>query len=267
MGSVRRVALVVVGLLGPATVVGALLPSAAAASCAVMTISATPNSLVRLTVSSVSVAKGGCVEFVNNTSNAAQVTVAATSYSQTVPAKGSTSGSSNYVVTKTVTVAVSSGLRSGSGTITATAPSPTPSHPTSTPGPTTSHPASPTATPQVTPSRSGSRHHRHHRQHPVKISLPPLPPLPTGGLTAQPRGSNPVIAPGLTSATAAPSQPSTGGPTTAVATAIEPATDNKRGLPALIAAVLVIGLAAAYGRALLNYAPAVDNGSARQHRA
>jgi hypothetical protein len=101
----------------------------------------------------------------------------------------------------------------------------------------------------------------------VKVSLPPLPPLPTGGLLVQPRGSNPLVAPGLTSATATASQPAAGDRTTAVATVVEPGTDDKRGLPALIALVVVVGLGAAYGRALLAYAPTVDNRPPRRHRA
>lgn len=271
MGSVRRVAIAaaVAALLGPAAVVGvdSLLQPAAAASCAVMTISSTPKSLVRLTVNSVAVARGGCVEFANTTSGAVVVTVVGTSYSQTVPAKGTTSGSSNYLVTKTVTVQVSSGLRSGSGSITARDSSPTPTR-SSTP---TKAPTS-TATPRRSPTTSAShkaarRHHHRRAGHRVKVSLPPLPPLPTNGLTGQPRGSNPVVAPGLTSATAAPTQPASGSSTTAVATVLDPVSGNKRGLPVLIAIALMVGLVAAYGRAVLAYDPAVDNRPQRGHRA
>jgi hypothetical protein len=100
----------------------------------------------------------------------------------------------------------------------------------------------------------------------VKVSLPPLPPLPTNGLSTQPQGSNPVVAPGLSSATAAPSQPSPGSHTTGVATVVDPVTGNDRGLPVLLAAVLLVGLVAAYGRVLLGYAPPVDNRPSHPYR-
>jgi len=271
-GTVRgvgAVAALAVGLLGSAAVVGAgeLLQPAAGASCAVMTIATASNSLVRLAVTSVSVSKGGCVEFANTTSAPVQVTVVGTTYSRTVPANATTSGSSNYQVTKSVTVQASSGLRSGSGTITARSPSPAPTH-TSTPTPTpratrsTSPPVSATSSPSPAAS-----HRRHRRGHRLKVSLPPLPPLPTDGLTTQPPASNPVVAPGLTSATAAPSQPTPSSHTTGTATVVEPATGSDRGLPVLLAAVLLVGLVAAYGRVLLGYAPAVDNRPSHPHRA
>jgi hypothetical protein len=101
----------------------------------------------------------------------------------------------------------------------------------------------------------------------VKVSLPPLPPLPTGGGTAQAQGTNPLIAPGLTTTAPLISPPLSGSHTTAAATVIEPATGSKRGLPVLIAVVLVLGLAAAYGRVAVGYVPAVDDGSGRHHRA
>jgi hypothetical protein len=236
-----------------------------------VTIAATPKSLVRLTVGSVSVTRGGCVEFSNTTSASVRVSVAGTSYAETVPAKGTTSGSSNFLVTKTVTVNATSGLRSGSGTITAAEASPT-SSPSNPPTQT----AVPHPSPSTAPATSPSRHRHHHRKrqhhlnrqrHRVKVSLPPLPPLPTDGLITQPRGSNPVVAPGLTTAPAAPTQPASGSDTTGVATVVEPVSGNGRGLPVLIALVLLAGLVAAYARTLLGFAPAVDNRPPRSHRA
>lgn len=251
---------------------GTSLPSpAAAAACSVVTISTTPGTLVKLTVKSVTVAKGGCVEFANTTSLAAAVTVSGTSYREVVAAKSTTKGSTDYVATKSVTVSVTSGLRSGSATITVTATSPSPTSSSGAPSSTPTRTTSPVSSPDVAPSPTAGRHHhhRHHRKHRAKISLPPLPPLPTGGSSVQARGSDPVVAPGLTTASSAAIPPvATSSGETPVATVLEPAGGSGRGLPALIAIVLVAGLMAAYGRVLLSYASgAVDNRPSPNHRA
>jgi hypothetical protein len=55
--------------------------------------------------------------------------------------------------------------------------------------------------------------------------------------------------------------------TTAVATLVEPDTGSGRGTPALIAAVLVVGALAAFGRVVISFVPTVDERSGRRHRA
>jgi hypothetical protein len=86
------------------------------------------------------------------------------------------------------------------------------------------------------------------------VSLPPLPPLPTGGLTGQPVPTNPLVAPGATNAAGVEVS---GGESVPSATVIEPVTGSRRGLPVLIAAVLLVGLACGYGRVLLAIPSAV----------
>jgi hypothetical protein len=228
-------------------------------------ITAPANSLVKLTVPSVTVVVGGCVQFVNGTSLAARVTISGTSYAHTIPARGATSGSSNYRVATTVTVRATSGLRSGSGTITARKASPRPSSSAQSPSSAPTRSGSPAATPDVAPSP----HHRHHHKHKhrVKISLPPLPPLPTNGLTAAPKATNPLVAPGLTTTAPIISPTPTSTETTAAAVVVDSGDGSGRGMPALIGAVLVVGLLVAFGRVVLAFVPAVDDRSRRRHRA
>jgi hypothetical protein len=77
--------------------------------------------------------------------------------------------------------------------------------------------------------------------------IPVLPSLPGGGASAPPEASHPVVAPQLA-----------GSGTRQAATVLEPSGGSRRGLPAAVAAVLVIGLGTAFGRAALAAAPAVD---------
>jgi hypothetical protein len=81
-----------------------------------------------------------------------------------------------------------------------------------------------------------------------------LPSFPPGSGAAPPAASHPVVAPRVKGAAGA----------STVATVIEPASGPSRGLPAAIAAVIVLGLIAAYGRAVLATAPAVDGRSSRR---
>jgi hypothetical protein len=214
----------------------------------------------------VTVPAGGCVAFANGTGLPAQVTVAGTSYTRTVPPGGTTSGPGNYPVTRTVTVTATSGLRTGTGTITARRSSPSPSRATHSPSARPTRSSSPVASPDVAPSprkhlrdRAGHRHRR-------ALKLPPLPPLPSNGLTATPRGSNPLVAPGLTAGAAAVDPTASAAGTTPVATVVEPAAGSGRGLPALIGAVLVVGLLAAYARVALAFGSPADRRDAPRSR-
>jgi hypothetical protein len=260
-----------------ASAAGAMLATATAPSCEVFTIAQTPHSLVKLSLSVITVDKGSCIEFANTATLPTTVRIAATGYSTTIRAKATTSGSSNYVVTKSVTVKASSGLRTGTGSITSIPPSPPPS----SPAPTIS--STPSATPDVTPTHHHHRSHHparhshrgqgHHGQgrrghgHHVKVSLPPLPPLPGSGATAGASGANPLVAPGLTSGGPGATGSAATSATTPVATVVAPGTRSTRGLPMLVGVLVVAGLAAAYGRAVLAYRPAVDNLRRPGHRA
>lgn len=223
---------------------------ATAASCGAITIAEGQG--LTLDVSSVLVYTGGCVRFANLTSVTVTVKVSGSSFSARLPARTPASASPTYVATDGATVTASDGLRTGRGTISVEAPPPTPKASTTyvpppveslAPTPPThspSAPPSPSSSPSATPSPTHSNS--------AVASLPSLPSLPTGGEAAPPAANHPVVAPQVhptgSGQLAAPVVESTGA--------------ASRGLPAAVAAVVVIGLATAFGRAVLAASPAVD---------
>ncbi|HVW80037.1 MAG TPA: hypothetical protein VHB69_03740 [Mycobacteriales bacterium] len=231
--------------------------AAAATACGSITISQGQG--LSLDVSSVLVPTGGCVRFANLTDVTVTVKVSGSSFATRLPARTPASASAAYTATHAATVTATDGLRTGRGTISVEAVPPTPKpsqtyvpppvesvapavathsatpSPNATPTPTSSATRSPSPTP--TPSSSTS-----------SAALPVLPSLPTSGATALPAASQPVVAPLVVG-------PGTRG---VAATVIEPMGGSSRGLPAAVAIVVVIGLATAFGRAVLAAAPAVD---------
>jgi hypothetical protein len=100
------------------------------------------------------------------------------------------------------------------------------------------------------------------------VKLPPLPPLPTTGITGLagglPQASQPVVAPGLTSA---PPITESSTPVAAViAGPLDPAGNNGRGLPEAVGVLVVLGLVTGWGRVLLAQPVAVDNRRKGSHR-
>lgn len=255
-GMRTRVGVITAGLALSAAGLAGMTEHARAATCAVVTISPKSGTVLQLDVSAVTVTNGACVRFHNKTNATAIIDVRGTSYRQSVPAGGITTGSENYTATTTATVDAVSALRSGNSTITVRESSPSPS--TSPSASATKSPhltPSPTTSPHVTKSAS---HSPKPRKHQGKLSLPPLPPLPSGGISGKVVPSNPLVAPGEV----APSGQSVSGTQPVpVATVIEPAVDSKRGLPIAIAAVVLLGLICGYGRAVLS-----TSGGSDRHR-
>jgi hypothetical protein len=232
-----------------------MVPAASAASCGSITISQGQG--LSLDVSSVLVTTGGCVRFANLTDVTVTVKVSGSSFSARLPGKTPASASPSYVADHAGTVTATDGLRSGRGTISVEAPSlspktsptvipppvesiaPTPhTHtPTPPPTPTASLPVTPSATATPTAARSPSD------------VIPVLPSLPSGGSSAPPVASHPVVAPQVHGGDSRPVS----------ATVLEPVGGSSRGLPAAVAIVVVIGLATAFGRAVLAASPAVDH--------
>jgi hypothetical protein len=237
--------------------VGAV-PASYAASCGSITIAQGQG--LSLDVSSVLVTTGGCVRFANLTDVTVTVKVSGSSFSDRIPGKTPASASASYVATHSATVTATDGLRSGRGTISVEAPPPTPNatqtfipppvesiaptapthSPKPPPSPTVSASVTPTHTSTAAPSPSSS---------PSSATLPVLPSLPSGGSSAPPAASHPVVAPQLHG----------GGARQVSATVVEPVGGASRGLPAAVAIVVVIGLATAFGRAVLAASPAVDH--------
>jgi hypothetical protein len=226
-----------------------MLPAVGAASCTGVTIAQGQG--LTLDVSSVLVTTGGCVRFANLTDVAVTVRVSGSSFSERIPAKTPASASGSFTVTKSATVTASDGLRTGHGTITTEAPPPPPPSATTTfiPPPVDSiAPTTPTHTPKAPPTPSESPSSSPTASHTdAAAALPTLPSLPPEESSAPPAASHPVVAPRVR-----------GSDPQLSATVLEPVSGPSRGLPAVVAAVVVIGLAIAFGRTVLAAAPPVD---------
>jgi hypothetical protein len=257
------VATATLGVLSAGVAVSAA-ATPATAKCATVTIAPKPNSLLGLDVKAITVSKGRCVQFTNDTLSTAVVDVKGTKYRESIPTKQTTSGKANYTVTSTVTVEAMSGIRSGNSTITVAAASPSPSA-SATVSPTTS----PTAKASSKPTASTKAKHKKRKKKAAKLVLPSLPPLPAGGTAnlAVPVPSNPLVAPGETSASSVPVSGTQSVP--AAVTTLEPVgTASKRGLPVLVAAVVLIGLICGYGRVVLAAVPnSARSRDKRRHQA
>jgi hypothetical protein len=274
----KAVAVAAVAMI--AALAGALISTAqATARCSVtVTVSGPAFGTGKLQVSPAapSVAVGDCLSIRNKTNPAEAVGVTITRSGKTVYARtvdrGQTASGRHgfaprqvgrYALTATATQPLGFVVH-GHATITAQ-PGPTTS-PTGSGSPTPTASSASSGGPTPTPSTSASAGNKHRpRPHATGIKLPPLPPLPSNALTAPiPKGTNPVVAPG----------PSTAAATTESATPvavayhgpIEPGVDNSRGLPIAIGVLVVLGIASGWGRALLATAVPVDKRSRGDHR-
>jgi plastocyanin len=225
---------------------------ATAASCTAVTISKGQG--LTFDVSSVLVTTGGCVGFANLTDVTVNVSVSGSSFSERLPAKTPASASRSFTATKSAGVTASDGIRTGHGSITVQKPVSTPTYipppvQSSAPAPT---PSEASATPSATASDSATPK-THESHHSAVAVLPALPSLPPGNADAPPAASHPVVAPRVKGTGVAQT-----------AGVLEPASGERRGLPAAVALVALLGLVAAYGRAVLVAAPAVDGRSSRR---
>jgi hypothetical protein len=249
--------------------------SAAAAVCSSkLTISGPSSGHLVLSPSAPKVRLGDCLAFVNATNGQVSLTVAhadKTVYAATLAKGETTSKKASFAPSAlgrdTVTATSKAVLVltvKGSAIITVS-PSPSAS-PTATgsPSPRGKGSSKPAKGPDVAPSPKHSK--KHPSPKPTGIKLPPLPPLPSTGSTAAgvPLGSNPLVAPGPTSA------PVTGESQSPVAEVIagplEPPDNDSRGLPVAVGVIVVLGLATGWGRVLLAAPQAVDDRSRGDHR-
>jgi hypothetical protein len=108
---------------------------------------------------------------------------------------------------------------------------------------------------------NGHGHKKTPTPHATGIELPPLPPLPKVGVTSLPKGSKPLVAPGLpATGVAPPSTSQSASPVAAVISGpIEPLDNNSRGLPVAIGVLVVLGIATGWGRVLLATTGSGDN--------
>lgn len=272
-GGVMRVRSVVAVLLLSATgsALGAISAgSATAASCSAITISQGRN--LSFDVSSVIVASGGCVRFANLTDVTVTVSVSGSSFSEKLPARTPASASAGYTATKSATVTATDGVRTGHGSITVeksgatTAATPTPTRSAAVVPPVRSSTPTPAATTpkashgadvpsDVSTDEAAAVNTQHPFAPPALPVLPALPPPPPASESsaAPPTASHPVVAP----------QVKRHDPRF-TSTVLDPVSGPRRGLPATVAVVLLIGLLAAYGRTVLVAGDAVDSRSARR---
>ena len=229
LGALTAVASASFGLLVSALPVGA-------AGCSVMTFQFDPGTGgVILSPEKLTVADGACVTLHNSTITPADFTVGA-HYKQTAPAFRD--ATPNYVAgpagsTQAVSATGAAGSARGSIVVKA-APKPAPSSapPSHSPAPQPSHSTS--ASPHPSPTRT----------------VPPPPtaaPPPVNPITSPPAGSTPFLA-GQPTPTPSPTSSRS---TTVLSGPLQPPTDRGTGLPAALAALAVVGTAAALLRVLL----------------
>jgi plastocyanin len=284
-------ALLLTGFTGVAFATGA----SAAGSCAstsTVNVSST-GSLLKLNLAllvspaAVSVHVGDCVSFHNSTKQTVTVSASGSdSYGSFDLTPGATTPPSAQLAAKAAGVddvsASASGVAvpgAGLVTILPALPVPTPSltpspkhnpTPTHTPKggsatPTSGRSSTSTASASATPT-STSKHSKTRAHSGITgISLPPLPPLPENRVTAVPLGTNPLVAPGLSTANPTPTTTASEA-AMVVAGPIEPLSGDGRGLPEAVAILLVLGLITGWGRVLLASHEAVDDLPRGGHR-
>jgi hypothetical protein len=244
----RLAAAVTAVVSGPLVVVAMGTGTAQAASCKVMTVgyAFTTGHVIALDPDHYDIAYGGCVQFANNTAGTVTITVGS-HYRQSLMAGGSTPESAAYVGRDAgrQPVTASSGPTSASGSITVgAAPSSSPSNRAS---------ASSTATPSPAPAgghRSGGSQGGQGPQ--VAGTVPPRGGRVQAGKShpASPRAPVPVLTPVTPVAPPTPA-PSTSPSPSVAAGPLEPPTGRGLGLPAAVAALLVVGAGGALLRVLL----------------
>jgi hypothetical protein len=254
--SARPVAWLALGIAALAVPLVGLAP-ASAAGCRVVTVENDPPVGIGLSPPKSSVPYGGCVQFTDNAFGPPVTVTVAGGYHVDLDYGESTSGKSSYSATAPGTHAVTAdnGTASAHGSITVGAPpssSPSPSRSPSTsprPAPAPSSSSSPSSGPRVAPTPRG---HRHRAGPPVVLpSAAPPPTLP--GVTA-----TPGVVPSVAGSPPGPLQSTTPVPV-AASGPVEPPSDRRIGLPAAVAALVVVGVGTALLRAVLAE-PAVDSG-------
>ena len=226
---------------------------AQAASCRTVTVSGGPVAL-SLSPQNTSVPYGGCVQFSDQALGQDVTITVAGGYKVTLQFGANTSGTSNYHATVPGghALTANNGSATASGRITVGAapshspsPSPSPSHsPSPRPAPSSS---SPTTGPQVahSPHRGGG-----HRP----LALPSAHPPPGApGVSA-----TPGVVPSVAGSPPGPLQSTTPAPV-AVAGPLEPPTGRSLGLPAALAALVLLGVGTAVVRVVMAE-PVVDDG-------
>ena len=216
----------------------AALPVGAASCSVVMTFQFDPGTgSVVLSPQQITVADGACVTLHNSTITSADFTVGA-HYKAT--AQAFSDAAPNYIAgpegsTQAVTATGAAGTAHGSIVVKA-APKPA----QSTPPP--KHSPSPSPTGKSSPSASAKPSPTRPVPPPPTAAPPPVTPL-----VSPPAGSTPFLA-GRPTPTPSPSQSSSA---TVVSGPLQPPTDRGTGLPAALAALAVVGTAAALLRVLL----------------
>ena len=227
---------------------------ASAADCVVMTLEPTANGLT-LAPQEVKVPAGGCVQFSNQTLLTARFTVG--SYRADVPAFSQTSAPHNYPATaagtkQKVLAQETGGSATGAIVIAAKpAPSTSPTHPPSpaprqpAPRPTTKPVSSPTPKPGASTSATPPA--------PLSVTPTAAPPASSSAVALPPSTQTPFLAGQPTPAASASAPAVVAGP-------LQPPTGRGAGLPAAVAALLVVGMGGALLRVLLaEPVNAVDN--------
>jgi hypothetical protein len=212
---------------------------AQAASCAQVAIN--PGAAPTLSPSSVRITAGGCVSYTDRTAFTVRVTVGKVSGS----ADPNTAVTFREPVPGTFHVSAQQQLSgqplggAGTGTLTVTSPprpAPSPTRSSPRPSPRASSPA-PTASASTSPSAAAT-------PRPTTSVSPP--PLPTTSAVPTPIGNPPIVV-GIP-----PQEPTPSSSAAAVyGGRLQPPSGRGVGLPAAIAALLLVGAAAAFGRVLL----------------
>ncbi|HEU5034642.1 MAG TPA: hypothetical protein VFT62_07800 [Mycobacteriales bacterium] len=239
---------------GPLVVAAAGTGTAQADSCKVMTVgyAFTAGRVIALDPDHYDIAYGGCVQFANNTAGQVTITVGA-HYRQSLMGGGSTPVSAAYVGRDPgrQPVTASSGPTSASGSITVAAPPPT--TPASRPSPTQS------ASPAAPTSRSAGGRHGGESGGAGDGSTPGprvAATVPPSGaeVRAERRRPTPTSAPVpvLTPVVPTTVAPSTTPSPAVVAGPLEPPSGRGRGLPAAVAALLILGAGGALLRVLFD---------------
>jgi hypothetical protein len=260
---------------------GVLAGSAAAASCAAITVAGAPvGKALVVTPGAVKVPVKGCVSITNAAVATLNITVKGAGASPTsASASVGHAASFSFGSTGTATISVKGTLlilsSTGTATVTVTPPAAaTTVKPTHKPSPTpsrtaSSEPATHPTHPTVASAPKGSHSKQAAQPLPTGITLPPLPPLPGSGLTAtRSLGTTPLVAglPLAANSPAAGAAKSSRPRTVALAGSIEPLNKDNRGLPVAIAILVLLGLSTGFGRAVLGVPAAVDNGAGGPRR-
>jgi hypothetical protein len=225
---------------------------AAAASCRVVTVQNAVPVGIALSPQNTSVPYGGCVQFTDNAFGPPVTVTVAGGYQTTLNYGESTSGKTNYAARTpgTHSLTATNGASTAKGRITVGAA------PTKSPSPSPSPAASHSPSPQPAPSASSSgasRPPRSPRHHP-QVGLPSGPPPPVApGVSA-----TPGVVPSVAGSPPGPLQTTTPA-AVAVAGPLEPPTGRSFGLPAALAALVLLGVGTAVVRVVMAE-PAVDSG-------